>query len=263
MKKNITGRNFLKMRGHGYTLVEMLIAFGLFGLFFGGLFALYSMGTNMFLTGTWRLNKQKEAQRFLSVLKERLEQASNLSFINPAAIGNDQVKVANTHVYTLDKTTTISNIAKLTVPQKILLFTIGKPDTSLAGGKSGLNYSQALWVINGGLELFGTKDGNLASISSSIAGFPPDPSALIGGKWDATAQEYQLRNDPFDLILTDVASLTLTWNTASGTGDIDSGKTWAIKIDFVNPRNLQTSLTQSIQARVSFDVAIENAKGKL
>ncbi|HNW10460.1 MAG TPA: prepilin-type N-terminal cleavage/methylation domain-containing protein, partial [Candidatus Rifleibacterium sp.] len=56
----------LKKRVAGFTLIEIMVASAVFSLFTAGLFAFYRMGSNMFLTGSWKLTRQKEAERFLS-----------------------------------------------------------------------------------------------------------------------------------------------------------------------------------------------------
>ncbi|MDD3148968.1 MAG: prepilin-type N-terminal cleavage/methylation domain-containing protein, partial [Candidatus Riflebacteria bacterium] len=119
-----------KKRLAGFTLVEILIASGIFAMFTGGLFAFYRMGSRMFLTGSWKLQRQKEAERFLSLLKERIEQAANATSINPGAA--TQITTSKCNFLTLNNNTQIANIK---ANRRIMLFTVAKPETtSLPGG---------------------------------------------------------------------------------------------------------------------------------
>ena len=243
-------------RGRGYTMVELLIAFGVFGLFFTALFSFFRMGTTMFSSGSWKLTRQKETQRFLEVLKERLEQASSLSRINPAATPASQIMATATPLFTIAASTTI-DVAGLVSPQKILLFSINKPDMSaVPGGKRGLCYGQALWASKNTLELFGSSNLNAASLSSSV-GFPPDTATLIpGGDFGAAPSVYQLGGTVMSMKLTDVKQVEVSWGTASGTGQAEAGKVWSLRVDLEEPKWKKTTITHSIQARIAYDVPV-------
>lgn len=60
-----------------FTLIEILVAAVVFSLFLGGLFSLYRMGSRMYFAGGWKLQRQKDAEKFLNAVKERVEQGSN------------------------------------------------------------------------------------------------------------------------------------------------------------------------------------------
>ena len=64
------------MRKRAFTVVEVLIAAAIFSVFLIGVFSLFNMGSRMYISGSWKFTKQKEGERFLQVLKERIEQAS-------------------------------------------------------------------------------------------------------------------------------------------------------------------------------------------
>ncbi len=66
----------LNKKRKAFTVVEVLIAATIFSMFLIGVFSLFNMGSRMYITGSWKYNKQKEGERFLQVLKERIEQAS-------------------------------------------------------------------------------------------------------------------------------------------------------------------------------------------
>lgn len=59
-----------------FTLVELLVAVAVFLAFIGGVFLIYTSGNRVFHGGSWRLQKQKDAESFFNVLRERLEATS-------------------------------------------------------------------------------------------------------------------------------------------------------------------------------------------
>ena len=61
----------------GFTLVEMSIAMGLLSLLIISAFSLFSDSNRAFNSGTWKLSRQKDAQRFLLFFKEHIEKASH------------------------------------------------------------------------------------------------------------------------------------------------------------------------------------------
>lgn len=70
-------------RSRGVTVVEVLIATGLFSLFMISVFGVFSQSRSSFDSGTWRLQRQKDAQRFLLRLKELLERANHAYEVTP------------------------------------------------------------------------------------------------------------------------------------------------------------------------------------
>jgi len=244
----------------GFTLVELVVAFGLFTLFLSGLFALYRAGSNMFLTGSWKLNKQKEAERFLALLKSRLEQASNLTWIDPDRPSSQQVGTAIAPIYMMDNLTVTPSAA----PLKLLLFTVSKPDLShpKIAGSQGLRLAHAIWLVPqtvgfGELQLFAS---NLACASlTSPQNFPPDASSL-GGDFSAPPSAFQLGPNEFQATLGDVESVGVTWGTASGTRISDAGKTIGLVVNLRNPKHRDTSFSQTVQSRIAPDLQIHAFK---
>lgn len=249
----------------GFTMVELLVAFGVFSLFFGGLFLVYRTGMNMYVTGSWKMNKQKEAQRFLTILKERIEQASRPSRIDPTNVDPQiRIQVGPGDFLTALNNTDIPNIATRTSSVKIAAFSICKPDLSLIGEGAGLWFGQVLYVNKGNLELFGTSNRNHAKVSSPV-GFPPSPTFNVGAVAPFTSvtpnvgrqpSEFQLGASTQSDILTDVSHVWVTWGTASGTGQADGGKIWSLNIEFRNPTHAQTTFNQGIQAKINYDVPV-------
>ena len=66
------------MNKKAFTLVEIMIATVLLGLVITAAFSIFGGSNKGFKVGTWRINTQKEAQRFLLQFKEKVESASNL-----------------------------------------------------------------------------------------------------------------------------------------------------------------------------------------
>lgn len=245
----------------GFTMVELLVAFGVFSLFFGGLFLVYRTGMNMYITGSWKMNKQKEAQRFLTILKERIEQASRPSRIDPTnADPNNRIQIGPASFLTVQNNSAILNIATRTASVKLAAFSICKPDLTGIGEAAGLWFGQVLYANKNNLELFGSNNRNHGKMLSS-GPFPPSPSFNVGGTTvtpnvGRQPSEFQLGASTQSDFLTDVSHVWVTWGTASGTGVADGGKIWSINIEFRNPSHPKTMFTQGIQAKINFDVPV-------
>lgn len=61
-----------------FTLVELMIATVLLGLVTTAAFSIFGGSNKGFKSGTWRMNTQKDAQRFLLQFKENVEKASHV-----------------------------------------------------------------------------------------------------------------------------------------------------------------------------------------
>ncbi|MBF0410911.1 MAG: hypothetical protein HQM10_26435 [Candidatus Riflebacteria bacterium] len=75
-------RNFLhsgrsSAKKSGFTVMELMMGFGILSALMLGVLAIYRSGTESFLIGTWKVNAQKKAQLFLSQLREDFEKANN------------------------------------------------------------------------------------------------------------------------------------------------------------------------------------------
>lgn len=67
----------------GVTLVEILIATGVFSLFMISVFGIFEYSRSGFSTGSWRIQRQKHAQTFLLRLKELLERSNHAYVVSP------------------------------------------------------------------------------------------------------------------------------------------------------------------------------------
>ncbi|NCB38186.1 MAG: hypothetical protein EOM80_05390 [Erysipelotrichia bacterium] len=72
----ISRRRYLPLK-NGITMVELIIATAVFSLFMISVFGVYSSSQSGFESGSWRLQRQKQAQIFLLRLKESLEKANH------------------------------------------------------------------------------------------------------------------------------------------------------------------------------------------
>ena len=97
------------MRNKGFTLVELSIAMGLLSMLIVSAFAVFSDSNKAFNAGTWRLNHQKEAQRFLLFFKEHIEKASHSYILKndgtKELIRKIDITVASTYYDTLASST--------------------------------------------------------------------------------------------------------------------------------------------------------------
>lgn len=112
-----------------FTLVEILVATVVFSLFLTGLFSLYRIGTRMYMTGGWRLQRQKDAERFFNFLRERIEQSSS-----PVDVSADGTLTENESQFVLITPGTYSyktGLASATAlnkdPQLMMAFPVCKP----------------------------------------------------------------------------------------------------------------------------------------
>ena len=67
----------------GVTMVEILIATGVFSLFMISVFGIFEHSRAGFETGSWRIQRQKHAQTFLLRLKELLERSNHAYEVSP------------------------------------------------------------------------------------------------------------------------------------------------------------------------------------
>ena len=237
----------------GFTLVEILVAASVFSLFFMGVFNLYRMGTNMFVTGSWKLHKQKEAERFLSQLRERLEQAAPASVVTDAEVAESTI-----HIYTLANNTSVTEPAADT---RLILFSVCKPAINNATTNTeGLLMPHILKMRKSTtnelstLTLEGNTTIDFPGINGDFLNELNAGQAL--GNQDANPEDYGLGSEnSFFTKLTEVTSVTIFWGAASGTidasSDNPSGQTLGIGVTMRNPKHPQTELTQTIYARIN------------
>lgn len=67
----------------GVTMVEILVATGVFAMFMVSVFGIFEYSRAGFESGSWRIQRQKHAQTFLLRLKEQLERSNHAYFVAP------------------------------------------------------------------------------------------------------------------------------------------------------------------------------------
>ena len=235
----------------GFTLVEILVAASVFTLFFLGVFNLYQMGSNMFMRGTWKLHKQKEAERFLAILRERLEMASSPSVISNSAVAEQPV-----HIYTLASGT---EVVEPTASTRLLLFAICKPNLQ-ATNTPGMIMPHVLTLRrNAGSEL-----STLILEGKSQIDFPGINGDFINdlnsgmGIGDFTGQPHEFGlgvSSGYRVVLNEVHSVRVYIGAASGTiaaaSTGSTGQALGIEVTMRNPKHQETMVTQSIFARIN------------
>lgn len=255
-----------KKRLAGFTLIEIIIASAVFSMFTVGLFAFYRMGSGMFLTGSWKLTRQKEAERFLTILKERVEQAANTTSINPTNPDpNAQITTSICNFLTLNNNTQVANIK---ANRRVMIFTVSKPDmTAITATKRGLVAYHCLMAVPAAKNLYtlhlhaNTQTTAYEGIDyfNTAANFKPNPAAFVNfaTRFSNTPGTFGLGRMPYTYKLSDVASATITWglaNPAAAGGETD--KVVGIKIRMQNPNHPQTFVDQGVQAKLDMAVPI-------
>lgn len=258
-----------------FTLVEVIVAAGIFSVFCVGLFSFYRMGSNMFVKGSWKLRKQKEAERFLAVLKERIEQTSNATVIDPSA--SNQIMTGKADFVTLNNGTVI-NAKDVGAPEKarLMMFSVCKPDLSRIDPlKKGLILYNSLMIVK-------DKAKNLYNLYLASRKFPSkspikgidffksgtsydayDP-ATGTGNFTAKPQQYSLGTDPYLLKLSEISSVKIDWGIASGTvtsANTESAKIIGLWVEMQNPKYPSTKVQQRMQAKLDYNVTVSPQAG--
>ena len=255
---------------NGFTLVEVLIAAGVLSLFLVGLFSFYRMGSRMFMAGSWKLNKQKEMERFITILKERMEQATNAVQVNPGAGDpDDQMVESPSNFVTIENDTTFT---KPDDDTRLMLFSICKPDMS-AFGTDPAQPGQGPGLILHHCLMARPAEKNLYTLYfhantdrvahsgidyfNSAVDYFPDTTVFTSPEFDAPPSAFSLGNAPFTTKLTEVVAASFTVEIASGSNSMgETGKVIGIDITCQNPRYESTRVKQSFKARIDFSVPV-------
>ncbi len=248
----------------GFTLVEILIASGVFAIFATGLFSFYRMGSNMYVTGSWKLQKQKEAERFLAILKERIEQASNAS-----ALQSGTVASATCAFNVLESGSIIDKVDKINAAAgntRLMLFTVCKPNMEPVGAP-GMVLFHCLMLVpaeknlytlyfhantdpvpNNGIDYFG-----------AIANFKPEQKDFNNYKnqFRSLPSQYNLGSVPYTIKLRDVKRVEINWSVGSSpTANNEAFRTVQLKVTLRNPTHEKTTISQQMEAKIDFTVPV-------
>lgn len=247
---------YQKNSSHGFTLVEILVAAGVFALFLTSLFTLYRMGSQMFASGSWKLQKQKESEMFLNNLKERIEQASNPVDID--ATGNMDEGSSNLGAFTGQHSgRIIAGINTIDSPTRLLAFVISKPAIANETGLLLYNILRAVPQTGGSgllrLELLSTININSDAATDFMSGSPfvffgVQPPNMVA-RFNQPPQQFGLGGDPSTFTLADVASISISIPPGPDQNLI------RIDIGYEHPKYDSTKVSHSITAKV--DVNIE------
>ncbi|HOY66344.1 MAG TPA: prepilin-type N-terminal cleavage/methylation domain-containing protein [Candidatus Ozemobacteraceae bacterium] len=245
----------------GFTLVEVLVAAAVFSLFLGGLFTLYRMGSGMFQAGSWKFQKQKDGERFLAILKERLEQASHAAVVDPT--GSPQLTESLSRLGFVNGTINRSTIGNATT--RLLLFVICKPSI---GTTPGLLAYQGLRAIPTpgqaglfNLQMISTTNVNHTFFAGTSFPFFPNGAPTLsrfnqaGGPTPGT---FRLGGDPDIMEVTECSNLVI-----SHTGGVASESLLSLTLEFKhpNPHHDKTHVIQKIVSRLEVQTASFSAGG--
>ena len=255
----------------GFTVAEVLVAAAIFMVFSGALFSLYRMGSRMFVSGSWKFNRQKEAERFFEVLKERVEQASNVVKIEPSS--DPQILTHPTKfktkigtLYNLDpgQTAASSN-------QQLAEFAVCKPYQKIGSiEKMGLILYHSLTLVPGDSGLYDlclhveNSGDNAEFFTMSCVG--DLKSGLSREKFRGDPSTFGLAPVPGSFKLRNVCSVTISY--ALGAEEAAANETFSairpslyeIKVKMRNPKHEQTVLEMGYKFKIDGSVAVEAVK---
>ena len=252
----------------GFTVAEVIVAAAIFMAFSGALFSLYRMGSRMFVSGSWKYTRQKEAERFFEMLKERVEQASNMVKIDPS--NTPQIETNASRFMTRRGAVIDLGANTRATGGNIQLaeFAVCKPCQILASNrKTGIIVLHSLTAVpenDSGLyklNLFVKRidDNNLAdcftmgaadSLSIDRANFLGDPVS------------FGLQPVPGVFILRDVCGVTLDYaegaEESGASGGLQAIKPilYEVKVKMRNPKHAQTVLEMGYKFKIDGSVAV-------
>lgn len=231
------------MNKKAFTLVEVMIATVLLGLVITAAFSIFGGSNKGFKVGTWRMNTQKEAQRFLLRFKENVEKASHLYSLgvdgNRNTISRIPITIASKYYNTLASTTDTGILfASRVTPicDKNLELGIKNDINGIWKGLSLECYQKTLYFV-----YTGDKDKLLSSTPSESIG-PTNNSKITFGTKDNEAITS----------LNDVDSLAVYIQKASDTANIGRPEILVtLKVVMLMPQSRgQTTVTEQITARI-------------
>ena len=265
--------NIVANKKKAFTVVEVLIASLIMSLFLGGIFSLYRMGSNMYISGTWKYTRQKEAEVFLNYLKERVEQASCASWVangNSATVPTNFVCVgtagtgASTHTIRSSAVTSNTWLAEFSVV-KADLSSLG----NVLGSKKGLALYHSILLVPDkktglcDLVLAGSKDFNDVNyFKASGNDFPPTGFDITRfrsgnpvsygfppGKSGTGFHRYTLHD--VDYVTVDVSVARKTYKDyKNNTNVTEESPVFGITVGLKNPKHRETTLTLTRKAKI-------------
>ena len=253
-----------KHKRKAYTLIEILVATAIFSALAVGVFSLFSMGSKMYICGSWRYNRQKEGERFLQTLKERIEQASIPAYINHnTASESYSIEKSSDTAFFVNSAGQFDCTATGFSEVDLADFVVAKTDTSASEAASttqGLVLYHRLYIEPvdglGNLCLYAdTNSSNFTSRSSGNFKFPPtNPNSHVFG---TDAQPYSFPNGKHQYKLEDVASIT--FNGLFYENDVASTTpVFGLTVVMRNRKYPDTQLELRMRARIDKSLTIQD-----
>ena len=249
------------MKRKAFTLMELLIAAAIFTILALGVFSLFSMGSRMYICGSWKYNKQKEGERFLQTLKERIEQTSKPAYIQH--IGDKFVlKTSQDTAFFVNSAGNVNCTAAGFSETEVADFVVAKTDTSqseAASTTTGLVLYHRLYVEpqpNGLGKLCLYADTNSSSFPTRNFGsynFPPtNPDSHAFG---TNSNPFSFPNGAHSYSLDDVASITFNGifyasQTAALTTELERNPVFMLTVTMRNQKYPDTTLELRMRARI-------------
>lgn len=266
---NMRNIDFENRKKRGFTMAELLVASAIFMLFSGALFGLYRMGNKMYSAGTWRYMRQKQAELFFHILKERLEQASSIVCIDQGAKGDNQIVEANNKpgFIVLDSG---KPVQAGTDDVYLAEFVIGKPciASNTKTIKKGLVLYHSLYLSKpkssysktpvSDLCLCVRSNADLGSGHFKKNNWPPDMSvfAAVGADFTDNPNNYSLGPVPHDFVLEDVASVDVKTEEYKDS-NTDYCAAITITVTMCNPKLDSAELKMSCSAKIDKSIKLE------
>lgn len=254
-----------------FTLAEVIVAAAVFMLFTGALFSVYRMGSRMYVSGSWKYNRQKQAERFFQIAKERIEQASDLIEIDPNKPGTPNVSDDNQIIAKDTEFIALGNGSNVSVPigttastrTQLAEFVVGKPDmTKIVGNRKGLALFHSLMLVPNSetglytLHLFVDRNPNeQAFFPSGLPRALADYGNLNQNNFQGEPNNFGLGPVPHSFILDDVASVTLSWSYAIATTTLDErSPIFGLRVGMRNPKHEQSYFEMGFKAKIDCSV---------
>ena len=249
-----------------YTVMEVIIASAIFILFAGAAFSLYRMGSRMYVSGSWKYNRQKEAELFFQNLRERVEQTSELVTIN---LPTTEVSIEQTNFVINKKKIKLEVGQKASGREYLAQFAVCKPCRIEEDNKvvKGLVLFHGLTLIANNMGLYdlylyvdnNTTNSEYFNLSGEscmkTAEYTQDKF-----KGNPTDEEFGFPNTPHSFVLRDVYSVEIeTMKSEEETISTPSGLTddtpiipsvFKITVGMRNPKHEQTALEMSCFAKI-------------
>ena len=252
-----------KFKRKAYTLVEILVAAAIFSALAVGVFSLFSMGSRMYICGSWKYTKQKEGERFLQILKERIEQASIPAYItHNSASDTYSIEKSGDTAFFVNKNGVVDCTSAAFSEVDLANFVVAKTDTSASEAAStthGLILYHRLYVKPddglGKLCLYADQDSvNFSPKSSGIYNFPPsNPNSHVFG---TDTEPYSFPNGAHEYNLEDIASITFNGlfyeNDAASTTPV-----FGLTVTMKNRKYPDTQVELKMRARIDKSLRIQ------